>query len=48
VFYKKKEKKGCVWWMYRQVWGKGASLWAHAEASLPAEGPATGRRYSVE
>jgi hypothetical protein len=29
------------------VWRKGCSLRAHAEASLPPKGPATGR-YSIE
>ena len=24
-----------------EVWGKGVSQWAHAEASLPPEGPDT-------
>jgi hypothetical protein len=27
--------------------GKGVPQWAHAEASLPTEGPAT-QRYSIE
>lgn len=34
------------WWMCSQVWGKGVPLWAHAEASLHPEGPATW--YSIE
>jgi hypothetical protein len=29
------------------AWEKGVPLWAYAEASLPPEGPATGR-YSIE
>ena len=32
------------WWMCSQVWGKAVPLQAHAEASLPCEGPATHSR----
>lgn len=45
VFIKREREKGeVVLWGYSQVWGKGESQWAHAEVSLPPEGPAT-RRY---
>lgn len=30
-----------------EVWGKGMSQWAHAEASLPPEGPVT-EQYRIE
>lgn len=30
------------------VWGKGAPLRAHAEASLPPEVPVPGRYYGIE
>jgi hypothetical protein len=40
VFYKKKMKSGiCL--VEAQYWG-GVPLWAHAEASLPPEGPHKG------
>jgi hypothetical protein len=39
VFYKKIRGEG-IWWGYSQVWRKGVSLWAHAEASFSPEGPA--------
>ena len=45
VFYKKirrKELLECI-----KVWGKGVPLQAHAEASLPFEGPATGQQDSI-
>lgn len=34
------------WWMCGDVWGKEVLLWAHTEASLPHEEPAT-KRYSI-
>jgi hypothetical protein len=36
-----KIEKECVWWRCSQVWGMRVPLWAHAEASLPPEGPTT-------
>jgi hypothetical protein len=41
--YTDTERGGYVLWRHGGVWGKGMSQRAHAKATLPHEGPATGQ-----